>query len=184
MAAAKSKVQGKSSMSRHQKIIIGIAIAFLLYSVTGFMILPVLLKNILEKKLTENLHRPVTIKTIQINPYLFKITVNNFQVASREGDGQFIGFESLFVDLETISIIKRALVIKSLVLSGPRINLDRHMDSSYNFSDLIPAEAEKKKDDSKPFLFSLNNIEIKNGSIVFADEPKKTTHHVTDLNIA
>jgi len=184
MTATKSKVRDKSSISRHQKVIIGIAVAFLLYSVTGFMILPVLLKNILAKKLTENLHRPVSIKTIQINPYLFKITVNNFQVASRDGDGQFIGFESLFVDLESISIIKRALVIKSLVLSDPRINLDRHMDSSYNFSDLIPAKAEKKKDGSKPFLFSLNNIEIKNGLIVFADEPKKTTHRVTDLNIA
>jgi len=184
MAAAKSKVRKKSSMSRHQKVIIGIAIAFLLYSITGFMVLPVLLKNILEKKLTENLNRPISIQSIQINPYLFKITVKKFQIASREGDGQFVGFESLFVDLEAISIIKRALVLKSLVLSGPRINLDRHMDSSYNFSDLIPAKAEKKKEDSKPFLFSLNNIEIKNGSIVFADEPKKTTHRVTDLNIA
>jgi len=51
-------------MSTHQKILIGIAIAFLLYSVLGFLVLPVVLKNILEKKLSENLKRSVSIKTI------------------------------------------------------------------------------------------------------------------------
>ena len=57
-----------SSMSRHQKILIGIAVAFLLYSILGFLALPALLKNTLEDSLSENLKRSVSIRTIQINP--------------------------------------------------------------------------------------------------------------------
>ena len=184
MTPGKSRKRQTGSMSRHQKFLVGIAIAFLLYSIAGFMVLPVLLKNILEKKLTENLNRPVSIETIQVNPYVFKITVNNFQVGSRDDDEHFIGFERLFVDLESASIFKRALVIKSLILSGPSINLARYKDSTYNFSDLIVSTDNKEEKESKPFLFSLNNIEIKNGSIVFADEPKEATHRVSDLNIS
>ena len=47
----KSDPKGKktSAMSKHQKILIGIAIAFLLYSVIGFLVLPAVLKNLLEK---------------------------------------------------------------------------------------------------------------------------------------
>src|SRR5210317_1883202 len=93
MKASKSKAQKTGSMSRHQKILIGIAIAFLLYSVIGFLILPNVLKNTLEKKLSENLKRPVTIETIQINPYLLKISVNNFLVKNRAQDNYFIAFE-------------------------------------------------------------------------------------------
>jgi uncharacterized protein involved in outer membrane biogenesis len=172
------------AMSKHQKILIGIALAFLLYSVIGFLAIPTVLKNTLEKKLSETLKRSVSIETIQINPYLLQVTINNFLVENRDWDNRFIAFDRLFVDLEIISLFKRALVIKSLTLSGPRVNLTRFKDMSYNFSDLADSSGPKKKAASKPFLFSLNNIEIINGSIVFLDEPKDTKHRVESLNLA
>ena len=172
------------TMSKHQKVLIGIALAFLLYSVIGFLVTPTVLKNALEKNLSENLKRSVSIETIQTNPYLLQITINNFLVENRGRDKQFVAFDQLFVDLEVISLFKRALVIKSLKLSGPRVNLSRLKDLSYNFSDIADSSGPKKKTASKPFLFSLNNIEIINGSIVFLDEPKDTKHRVENLHLA
>lgn len=182
----KSEPKGRktSSMSRHQKVLIGIAIAFLLYSIAGFWLLPAILKNVLEKKLSENLKRTVTIETIQINPYVLKVRVNNFLVKNLAGDDQFVAFDQLFIDLEAISLFKRALVIKTLTLTGPRANIARYKDLSYNFSDLAGSPKPEEKTEGGPFLFSVNNIEIKNGTIVFLDEPKETTHRVVDLNIA
>ena len=118
----KSDPKGKktSAMSKHQKILIGIAIAFLLYSVIGFLVLPAVLKNLLEKKLSENVKRSVTIETIQINPYLLKVSVNNLLIKSLSQDVDFIAFDQLFADLEAISLFKRALVIKTLTLTGPK----------------------------------------------------------------
>ena len=184
MEKGESKVSRTGSISTHQKVILGIAVGFLLYSIAGFWLLPAVLKNVLEKKLTENLKRTVSIQTIQINPYLFKVTVNNFRVKDLTGEDLFVAFDQLFVDLEAVSLFKRALVIKTLILTGPQFNLTRYKDLTYNFSDLAKSSKPAKNNTSKPFLFSVNNIEIKNGSILFLDEPKSTTHRVTNLNFA
>ena len=64
------------------------------------------------------------------------------------------------------------------------MNLARNKDLSYNFSDIVKSSSPKEKTDSKPFLFSVNNIEIINGAIIFLDEPKDTTHRVEKLNLA
>ncbi|MEN8231461.1 MAG: DUF748 domain-containing protein [Thermodesulfobacteriota bacterium] len=184
MKKSSPKGHKTSAMSKHQQVLIGIAIAFLLYSVIGFLVLPAVLKNTLEKKLSENLKRSVSIETIQINPYLFKAAVNNFLVKDLSKDHHFVAFDQLFIDLEAFSLFKRALVIKTLTLTGPRVNLARFKDLSYNFSDIVGSSSPKEKTDSKPFLFSVNNIEIINGAIVFLDEPKDTTHKVENLNLA
>ncbi|MBW2467051.1 MAG: DUF748 domain-containing protein [Deltaproteobacteria bacterium] len=182
----KGKPEGRkmSGMSRHQKILIGIAITFLLYSVIGFIVLPNVLKNTLEKRLSENLKRPVSIKAIQFNPYLLKISVNDFLVKNRDQNDEFVAFDQLFIDLEAISVLKRALVIRTITLSRPRANLTRYEDLTYNFSDIGAVPKQKKKTEAKPVLFSLNNIEIKNGSVVFTDEPKDRTHRITNFDIA
>ena len=184
MEKVEPKISRTSSMSRHQKILIGIAVAFLLYSIAGFWVMPAVLQNVLEKKLSENLQRTVTIETIQINPYLFKVFVNNFLVKDLSDKNHFVAFDQLFIDLEAASLFKRALVIKTLTLTGPRLNLARYRDLSYNFSDLAESPGPEEKSKSKPFLFSVSNIEIKNGEIVFFDEPKDTTHKVANLNLA
>jgi len=184
MEKGEPKVSRISSMSRHQKVLVAIAVGFLLYSVAGFWVMPAVLKDVLEKKLTENLKRTVSIETIQINPYLLKVSVNNFQVKDITEETLFVAFDRLFVDLEAISLFKRALVIRTLTLTGPRLNLARYKDLSYNFSDLAKSSGSAEKTESKPFLFSLNNIEIKGGTIVFLDEPKNTTHRVVNLNLA
>ncbi|MDH3782814.1 MAG: DUF748 domain-containing protein, partial [Desulfobulbaceae bacterium] len=184
MEKVEPKVSRTSSMSRHQKILIGIAVAFLLYSIAGFWLMPAVLKNVLEKKLSESLQRTITIGTIQVNPYLFKIFVNNFLVKDLSDKNHFVAFDQLFIDLEAASLFKRALVIKTLTLTGPSLNLARYRDLSYNFSDLAESPGPEEKSKSKPFLFSVSNIEIKNGEIVFFDEPKDTTHRVANLNLA
>jgi hypothetical protein len=182
----KDKPKGRKtgSMSRHQKVLIGIAIGFLLYSVAGFWLLPSVLKSVLEKKLAENLNRSVAIEAIQINPYLLRITVNNFRIDKHDRDGHFIAFNRLFMDLEIASVFKRALVVKTLTLNGPSVNLARYKDLTYNFSDLGSSTGEKEDGGAAPLLFSLNNIEITEGSITFFDEPKETTHRVEQLNLA
>lgn len=184
MKKSEPKGQTTSAMSKHQKVLIGVALAMLLYSIIGFLVLPVVLKNVLQKKLTENLKRTVTIEAIQVNPYLLTVAVNNFLIQNLSADDHFVAFDQLFADLEATSLFKRALVVKTLTLSGPRVNISRFNDLSYNFSDIADSASPKGKTDSKPFLFSVNNIEILNGAIIFLDEPKNTTHRVMDLHFA
>ena len=95
-----------------------------LVGITGFFILPPLVKSIALKQLGAKLHREVTIEKIAINPYALTLTVNGFAIKEREGGGSFVAFDELFVDVGLASVISLAPVLKELRLTGPRIRLD------------------------------------------------------------
>jgi len=167
-------------MRHWKKIVIGLAAFLILFTLIGFFALPPLLKNLLQDKLSETLHRPVSIQAIAVNPYLLRLTVKGFQIQDRSGKETFAAFDELFIDLESSSLVQRALVIKALRLTGPRFRIARHDDGTYNFSDLIPAgQAPPKQEEKKrPFFFSIDNIRIEKGDVDFWDGPMKTRHTV------
>jgi uncharacterized protein involved in outer membrane biogenesis len=178
-----SKIIKKSVL---RKIAIGLLIFFAVFTIVGFFIVPPILKSILTQKLSENLHREVTIEKIKFNPYTLSMTVKKFMVKERDRSETFVSFDELYVNLQAISIYDKALVLKEIKLKDPFIRINRNLDSSYNFSDLMEKKTTPppKEEKGKPFRFSFNNIRIENGSIDFWDGPENTKHTVRELNIA
>jgi len=172
---------------RLKKILIGLIIFFVVFTLVGFFVLPPVLKSVLTKKLSENLHREVTITQIKVNPYTLSLTIRGFKVKDRKGSETFVSFDELFVNLQTLSVFKLALIFKEIRLTNPLVRISRHQDQFYNFSDLIkkeePKPESKAEGKGKPLRFSFNNITIENGSIDFWDGPKQTKHTVRELNI-
>jgi uncharacterized protein involved in outer membrane biogenesis len=156
---------------------------FVIFTVVGFFALPPLIKSLLVKKLSETLHREVTIQKIKFNPYTLCVTVVGFQVKERGSSEKFVTFDELFLNLQSLSALKRALILKEIRVKNPYINVQRKNETTYNFSDLTPAEAPAPKEKTRPFLFSLNNIQLENGSIDFWDGPKETQHSIRELNL-
>jgi predicted PurR-regulated permease PerM len=74
---------------RVKKILIGLLIFFVVFTLVGFFVLPPLLKSILTKELSKNLHREVTINQIKINPYTLSITARGLTVKG-SGEGRDI----------------------------------------------------------------------------------------------
>ena len=181
-----SLTQKIKNLNRVQKIVLWSAAALILYTILGFLVLPPILKIVLEKKLPEALHRPSFIQKIKINPYTLTATLEGLAIRKQDDSENFIGFDRLFVNLQIVSLFKRALIIKSVALTGPRVNFTRNQDLTYSFSDLI---AEKSLDvpqqkEERPFLFSIHNIEIKDGAIKFQDLPKDKIHRIAELNLS
>ncbi|MEA1934002.1 MAG: DUF748 domain-containing protein, partial [Thermodesulfobacteriota bacterium] len=181
-----SLTQKIKNLNRAQKIVLWSVAALILYTILGFLVLPPILKIVLEKKLPEALHRPSSIQKIKINPYTLTATLEGLVIRKQDDSENFIGFDRLFVNLQIISIFKRALIIKSVALTGPMVNFTRNQDLTYSFSDLI---AEKSLDvpqqePERPFLFSIHNIEIKGGAIKFQDLPKDKIHRIAELDLA
>lgn len=177
------------NLSKIQKFVFWSLIAVILYTLTGFFAAPPLLKLVLERKIPEILHRSIAIKKIKLNPYTLTATVENFSLQQKENSADFISFERLFVNLQLSSIVKRALVIKAFQLSGARVTFARLSDTEYSFSDLLAKKVENQLDRSneqpgKPFLFSVNNIEIVDAAIEFQDNPKDKIHRLSALNLA
>ena len=170
---------------RWKKIVIGLIIFFAAFTLFGFFAFPPILKSILTKQLSQALHREVTIQQIKINPYALSAAVRGLSVKDRGSSETFVSCEEIFLNLQSLSALRLALILKEIRLTKPFIKVTQHPDMSYNFSDLVEKKEEQppKKEKSKPLKFSLNNIRIESGSIDFIDEPHKTKHTVRELNI-
>ena len=111
---------------------------------------------------------------------MLSVTLRGFLVNEKNNKDAFASFDELYVNLQSISILKRGLILSEIKVDKPYVNIQRNEDGSYNFSDLL--ESKPKKEKATP-RFSLNNIQLLNGSIDFFDGPKHTRHKLRDMEI-
>lgn len=159
-------------------------IAFIFLILSGFFLVPPILKNVLVNKLSEKLHRKVSIEKIELNPLILTLEIKGFKISDSNSQEIFLSFNKLFVDLELSSIFKKGIVIKELRLESPYTNIIRIQDNTFNFSDLIPERKNESKEKREGVKFSVNNIQIINGKIIFNDIPKKTIHEVSEVRLS
>jgi len=172
-----------------RKILKRTAILLVIFSITGFFVLPPIIKSVLLKRLSETLHREVTIQTVRFNPFMISLTIRGFGVKEPKSQQQFISLEELYLNFQTMSLIRRGIIIKEILLKNPYINVVRNEDLTFNFTDLLQM-ADKKPDDktqkdtkAAPLRFSLNNIQVVGANIDFMDGPKHTRHTVKDATL-
>ncbi|MFZ4534830.1 DUF748 domain-containing protein [Propionivibrio sp.] len=158
-------------------------VAFVLVGVLGFFVLPPFVKSTLLEKLGEALHRPVTVNSVSINPYALSVTLEGFAIKEREGSETFASFDSLYLNLEALSIFRGGPVIGEIRLVNPKLRVVRLSDKRYNFSDLVDEFLAKPKNDDPTPLFSLNNIQLTGGVIEFDDRLLDEKHVVSDINL-
>jgi hypothetical protein len=179
------------SLPRIQKVVLGIGVSLLLYTLVGFFAVPPLLKYFLKKNLSETLHREVAIEKVRVNPYVLSLSVSGFTIRERDMPEPFVSFDSLYGNFEIVSLFRLGAVLREIRLEKPHVHVARKGDGTYNFSDLIEEFAAKKAPppgtvqppEKKPLRFSLNNIQIRNGSVDFDDAPEETRHKVREIRI-
>src|SRR6266496_3970470 len=162
---------------------LGIAAGLLvLWAAAGFLVLPHLLRPFAERRLTDVLHRPVTLRRLSLNPFALSATLEGLEVKEKGGSGPFFSFERLYANLQAVSLLKGGPVIRAITLTRPSLALVRNEDGTYNVQDLLD-EASKPKPSEKPLRFSINNIRVEGGSLDFDDRPERTKHTVRDVKI-
>ena len=150
--------------------------------VLGFLAAPPLVKYFAQQKLSEMLHRPVTIEGIRINPYTLSASVRGFEMKERDGAGTAVKFDELAVNLQAESLVRGGFVLQEIRLANPYVHVVRNEDGTYNFTDLVE-EILKQPPSEEPSRFSLNNIQLSGGRIDFDDRPLKARHAVTDMTL-
>jgi len=172
-------------MGRFKKWIIGVVVFFVLFTVIGFFVIPPILKPYLKETLSKTLNRQVSLSEIRLNPYTLTLTLRGFEIKEPKNDETFVSLEELVINMDIRSIFKRAPIIEEFILRKPYAHLVRNKDKTYNFADILALKKEEPKDEKEePFLFSVNNIVIENGSIDFVDGPFDTKHTIRDMHIA
>jgi len=191
--AARALEQGKSFLRRRVvRWTLGVlATLFLLFGALGYFWLPGFAKAKLEGLLSEQLARPVRIARIDVSPYALSVTVSGFSIGERAANGteqEFLGFDSLLVNLSSTSLFRAVPVVSELRLAGPRVRVSRLADGRYNFSDILDRFAatpagQPEKPDAPPPRFSVANITLSGGQVVFEDQLAGGTQTVTEISL-
>lgn len=168
--------------------------SFVVLVLLGFFVLPPILKNILLQQLSASLQREVVIEQVEINPLRLSLRLNGVSVRARPGEAtdatvvaapvEIAGFDELFVNLSSASLFKLAVVVDELQLRRPRLAISRYADGRLNVSDLL--DAWMQPDDTPagpPPRFSLNNIRIEEGEILFDDLLHGKLHRIDGVQL-
>lgn len=179
-----SRVVGGLKSPRSLRIGKWAAGIFIGFGVLGYFAAPPLLKSVLQKQLSTQLHRDVSIDKIDINPYALTAKVNGVSIKA-DGGKEVAGFDEFFVDLSSASIFKLAAVVDEVRLQGLRLAVTRVSEGRYDISDLLDEWMKPKDEPEKePVRFSVNNIQLNNAKLVFDDQPKGKVHTISDINLA
>ncbi|MBB5348824.1 DUF748 domain-containing protein [Desulfoprunum benzoelyticum] len=180
------------STGRLIKVLIpGILLLPLLYALGGFWLVPLYLKKSLPETVNARTGMDLAIKAIKFNPFTFNFSLQDLQLqASRpsEDNRHLLRISRIEADLAPLSLLRHDLVSNSLAIKGIEMNIVRSHDNRYNIKDLFSVGRTGTSSDiisfaELPFLFSLNNISIRDSSVTFQDIPAATTHTVEQIEL-
>jgi len=166
-------------MGRLKKILFASGIVFVLYSAGGFLIAPPVLKTTMVKRLSEMLHREVAIRQVRVNPYVLSLKIRGLSVEDREKSGLFLSCDELYVNFQSLSLLRWAVIVEALEIRNPYLNIVRTERKAFNFSDLAHGGHDNGKFRSSRFC--LSNFTLSNGSIDFFDRFKKVECRIKDF---
>jgi Domain of Unknown Function (DUF748) len=181
----------KPRVKTRKRLIIGLVsvLAIIaLFGLLGYYWLPGFVKSQLEMRLSVLLERPVTVQAIKIKPHTLELSVSGFRVGEKTGSVDeaetFFALDHLYVDISPVaSITHRAPVISVVTLDAPYIRLVRNTAEVFNFSDLLEKFSQPSEDEA-PALFSVSNIELRNGHIEWVDRFESNHQSLSEINFA
>ncbi len=173
----------------HRRLVIGLVTLvaiIVLFGLLGYFWLPGYAKAKLETLLTEAVHRPVTVQSIDIQPYTLELTVRGFRVGEKEADidagKALFSVDELYVNLSAASIARRAPVISSISIKAPALRLVREDENRFNITDLIE-DFMNKPEEGGETMFSVSNIVIEGGRFEFVDRLKKSHQDISEITV-
>lgn len=157
------------------------------FALLGFFVLPPIAKSVAVSQASKILRRPVLVENFRINPFAMTLDIDGLSVKERESEEIFVSFDHFHIDVDSTSLIKGGFVLSELRLINPQARFVRLENGHFNFSDLIDEFASKRKPEDKQESgadFSLNNIQISGGRLVFDDRVVGEKHEVSDITLA
>lgn len=160
---------------RVRKAGIAAGIMAAVYLLTGFFVLPGIIKGQIIGTLREQTRREATVQQVKFNPLLLALTVNGFDLKDPDGE-TFVSFGQFFVDFELSSLFYRAYTFREIRLVSPYGRAHVLADGKYNFSDLLDQDGAEKpaveNTGGKQNLpaVRVQLLDIQDGKFIFRDQ--------------
>ena len=147
----------------------------------AWLAVPPIVRSQIESRLTEALGRKTTVEAVDFDPFPLRLRLRKVVIAEPGGAAPLFAVDEFVADLSSASLWRRAPVFDALKLVRPAVSLARDRAGRYSVQDLIDKVVAAPE--GPPPAFSLNNIEIEGGSILFDDGVTATKHRVENLAI-
>ena len=147
----------------------------------AWVAVPPFVRGQVESRLSALLDRPTTVEAVAFDPFRLRLTLRKLVVARREGTDPLFSFDRLVADVSPASLWHRAPVLDALRIVRPSFWLLRDGEGRYDIQDLIDTLMAKPIEVPRA---SLNNIEIEDGTAVFADRATGQNQELKALDIA
>ena len=167
---------------RSRNIAIGFVALTIVVGIVGFFVAPGVVKSVAEKQITEKTGRRATIGTLAINPYTLSATIGELKLYQPDASTVAVEIGEIFANVSSASLFRRALVFDELRVARPRVSIARLDAQRFDFSDVVDRLAAQPKSD-EPARFSLNNITLEDGSIVFDDRVTGRKHTIDHIGL-
>src|ERR1051326_5048075 len=112
---------------RRRKALIWAVCLLVLYTITGFLILPSIIRAVAVKRLARVLDRQVTIQKVKLNPFTFSVTVRGLLIKDRGGE-PLLSWQEVYVNFQLVSLFSHAWVFKELSASEPFVRVQINKD--------------------------------------------------------
>lgn len=137
------------------------------YTVSGFYILPALLKMQLPGLLHDSTGRHASVEKIAFNPFDFCLEIQGFSLQDKDGQA-FVAFDRLYADLAVFSSIRQfGLVIDAFQLDKPFVRVAKNQNGVFNFDDLGSDTQEDQEASEGLFPLLIHQLNLSDGSALW-----------------
>lgn len=137
----------------------------LLYSLTGFFLVPPALRWAIQRKGSEALHRRVTLSEVSFNPFSLRARLHGLRVLDRDGQ-PLAAVGGIDLRLGLSGIFRRAWRLRELTIDRPSLHVRFLRDGKLSFTDMLSTGGGGS---STPRLI-VDRLAIRGGSLEMSDE--------------
>lgn len=148
------------------------------FTVTGFFVLPPIVRTQLEKRLSAALGREVTVGKVRLNPYALSLTIERFDIRRADKTGTFAGWERLYVNFDALASLGGDWVLHAIELDGFHLGASLERNGQFNFADILakfapaPGASPSPAAAKPPRPVRIGSLTVTNARIDFADHSR------------
>jgi uncharacterized protein involved in outer membrane biogenesis len=149
-------------------------LCLILFGLVGFFVLPPIVKNQAEKRLSAELDRAVSIGKVRVNPFALSLTLEDLDIQQKGGGGSFLGWRRLYVRFDALASLAGDWVLGAIELDGFHAALVANPDGSFNFSDILSKFSAPSAPPSKPGRpIRIGRLKVSEARVDFSDHSLK-----------
>lgn len=167
----------------------------LLYTLLGFFVVPIVIKNVVTGIVEDDLGRTVQVEKIEFNPYTFRLGVKGLGVGDTD-QVKLFAFDELVVNFQLSSLFNWALTFSQIRLDGLYFYFERFDTGESRVDHLLadfeksrpakPAEEDNTEQKNAPPRLLIHDLSLNNGHVDVKDNVPDTVVEtkLAPINIA